>query len=187
MARTPSKEARAKMLRATAQILFRDGIGAVTVEAVARRSGVAKTTLYRHFGGLDGLVNATVADNVRQRAGPDTGSLKGDLREIQQNYLDLANSKTNREVFAWMMTRAIEDPAAAAHFRKERSEPRGPTVVALQRAIARGEVSPTIDIELASHVIQGPLMSKRFVDNSELTEDEFEALLDMILGALQSN
>ena len=90
----------------------------------------------------------------------------------------------NREVFAWMLTRAMQSPDAAALFRKERIQPQGPTVIALQRAIARGELPPTTNIELAIHVIQGPLISKRIVDNSYLTDDEFDTLLDMTVRAL---
>jgi len=184
MARPPSKAARAKLLRATAELLREGGVGAVSIEAVARRAGVAKTTLYRHFGGIDGLVFAAAAASVSDVDGPDTGSLIGDLREIQRRYLDIARSSVNREVFAWMLTRAMHSPEAAALFRRERIQPRGPTVVALQRAIARGELPPTTNIEMAMHVIQGPLISKRIVDNSDLTEDELDTLLEMTLRAL---
>jgi AcrR family transcriptional regulator len=184
MARPPSTAVRAKLLQATAEILVKEGIGAVSIEAVARRAGVAKTTLYRHFGGLDGLVFAAAAASVSETVAPDTGSLLGDLREIQRHYLDIARSSINREVFAWMLTRAMHSPDAAALFRKERIQPRGPTVVALQRAIARGELPPTTNIELAMHLIQGPLISKRIIDNSDLTDEEFETLLAMTLRAL---
>lgn len=184
MVRPPSEAARAKLLRATAEILVEEGIGAVSIEAVARRAGVAKTTLYRHFGGIDGLVFAAVAASVSETDGPDTGSLIGDLREIQRHYLDIASSSINREVFAWMLTRAMQSPDAAALFRKERIQPRGPTVVALQRAIARGELPPTTNVELAMHVIQGPLISKRIVDNADVTDDEFGTLLEMTYRAL---
>ena len=47
MARTRSESARTKLLAATAELLVTDGVGAVTAEEVARRSGVAKTTLDR--------------------------------------------------------------------------------------------------------------------------------------------
>lgn len=156
----------------------------MSIEAVARRAGVAKTTLYRHFGGIDGLVFAAAAASVSETDGPDTGSLVADLREIQRRYLDIASSSTNREVFAWMLSRAMRSPDAAALFRKERTQPRGPTVIALQRAIARGELSPETNIELAMHIIQGPLISKRIVDNSDITDDEFETLLEMTYRAL---
>jgi AcrR family transcriptional regulator len=185
MARTPSADARARLLRATAEILLSEGVDGITVDAVAQHSGVAKTTLYRHFNGLDGLVFAAAAAGVSQNEGPDTGSLKGDLREIQRRYLEIANSPINRGVFTWMLTRSMNNTEAAVLFRQERIQPHGPTVVALQRAMARGELSPTINVELAMHLIQGPLISKRIVDNSDLTEAEREALLDMIVGGLQ--
>lgn len=122
---------------------------------------------------------AAAAANVRPSDEPDTGSLAGDLRAIQRHYLEIASSSISREVFAWMLTREMQIPDAAASFRRERIQPRGPTLVALQRAIDRGELPPTADIELAMHLIQGPLISKRIVDNSELTDAEFESLLAM--------
>ena len=61
---------------------------------------------------------------------------------------------------------------------------RRPTVIALQRAIARGEIPPTTNVEMALHLIQGPLISKRIVDDSALTEAEFDSLLDMTCRAL---
>lgn len=184
MARTPSKDARDQLLRTTAEILSEHGIGAVTIEGVARRAGVAKTTLYRHFGGLDALIFAAATASVIDAHGLDTGSLAGDLRTIQRHYLDTASSSINRQVFAWMLARAMHSPEAAVLFRTVRIQPRGPTVLALQRAIARGELPATTNIELAMHLIQGPLISKRIVDNTALTDDEFDTLLDMTLRAL---
>jgi AcrR family transcriptional regulator len=184
MPRPPSTAARVKLLRATAELLIEGGIDAVSIDAVARRSGVARTTLYRHFGGVDALVFAAAAASVSNNEGPDTGTLLGDLREIQRRYLDIAAIATNREVFAWMVTRALQSPEAAELFRNERNQPRGPTVIALQRAIARGEIAATTNIEMAMHVIQGPLISKRIVDNSSFTDDEFDMLLTMTVRAL---
>ena len=45
-----------KIMRATLEILISDGIGAVTIEEVARRSGVAKTTIYRRYRNADDLL-----------------------------------------------------------------------------------------------------------------------------------
>lgn len=184
MARPLSTDARTKLIRATAELLAEGGLGALSVDAVARRSGVAKTTLYRHFGGLDGMVFAAAAASVGVAGGPDTGSLLGDLREIQRRYLAMAHSSTNREVFAWMLNRAMQSPDAAELFRAARIQLRGPTVLALQRAIARGEIPPTTDVDLAIHLIQGPLISRRFIENSELTDHELDTLLDMTVRAL---
>lgn len=172
------------MLDATLQLLGTDGVTAVTVDEVARRSGVAKTTLYRHFGSSDALIFAAVESTVSATEAPDTGTLRGDLEAIQRRYLTSAAAPQARELFAWMVSKGQESSENSELFRKVRVQPRGPTVLALQRAIARGEVSAEIDIDFAMHMIQGPLISKRIVDNSDVTPPELDRLLDMTLRAL---
>ena len=184
MARPLSENARNKLISAAAEILGSHGVGALSAEEVARRSGVAKTTLYRHFGTTDALVFATVQANVAAREGPDTGTLRGDLAEIHRTYLLVAEAQQSRELFAWMVARGIEDPANRELFRQVRVQPRGPTVLALQRAIARGELAPDLDMDLAMHVIQGPLISMRIVDDREVGDDELERLLDITMAGL---
>ena len=170
MARPRSEAARRRLLDAALEIVATDGVAAVTADAVTRRSGVAKTTLYRHFGSTDGLVFAAVADSVTAQAPPDTGTLRGDLEAIHRRYLKVASSQRNRELFAWMVAKSIESAENRELFRRVRVQPRGPTTVALQRAIARGEVDADIDVDMAMHIIQGPLISQRIVDNSEVSE-----------------
>lgn len=184
MARTPSKTARNKLLSAAAELLLDPGVGAITAEEVARRSGVAKTTLYRHFGTMEALVFAVVRENVAAVDPPDTGTLRGDLSEIHRTYLQVADLRQSRELFVWMVARAIEDPVNRELFRRARVQPRGPTVLALQRAIARGEIDPETDIDMALHLIQGPFISMRIVDDSEVGERDLNTMLDMTLGAL---
>jgi AcrR family transcriptional regulator len=184
MARPRSEAARRRLIDAALQIVGSAGVAAVTADEVARRSGVAKTTLYRHFGSIDGLVFAAVADSVTAQAPPDTGTLRGDLEAIHRRYLDVASSRQSRELFAWMVAKSIESAENRELFRRVRVQPRGPTMGALQRAIARGEVDADIDVDMAMHIIQGPLISQRIVDNSDVSVSDLERMLDMTLRAL---
>jgi AcrR family transcriptional regulator len=186
MARPRSIEAQQEMLRAARQILLHDGVSAFTIDEVARRSGVAKSTIYRHFSNGDALILAAVDGLVNDLPVPDHGSLREDLREILARYLKIAESPASRQLFAWMLARSVTDPEFATAFRRVRAQPGGPTVIALQRAIARGEVSPTLDLGLALHLVQGPLISKRFVENEAVTAAELEWLLDALVAALGS-
>lgn len=174
------------MLHAAQQIIATDGVAACTVDEVARQSGVAKTTIYRHFGGSDGLVLAVVDGLINRAEVPDTGSLQGDLRIISRGYLRASRVHGTRQMFTWMLNRSMDDPEFAEAYRQVKFQSRGPTVIALQRAIARGEVSPELDLELAMHVVQGPFISKRIIENQEVTDVEFEAMLDMIVKALRA-
>ena len=60
MARTPSLEARQKVLVAAQEVVRDAGIDGFTVDEVAHRSGVAKTTIYRHFHNAHHLVVAAL-------------------------------------------------------------------------------------------------------------------------------
>lgn len=175
------------MIAGAREIIGTDGARACTVDEVARRTGIAKTTIYRHFGGVDALVLAAVDGMVKATVVPDTGSLEGDLRVIQRRYLDVAADPAMRELYGWMMTRSMEDPEFAARFRAVRVQGAGPTVIALQRAIARGEVPPTIDIPLAMHLIQGPLATKRIVEGDVISDAEFDTLIAWTVAALRSS
>lgn len=186
MARPLSASARQKLLAAAAAIIAEEGVGAISAEQVARRSGVAKTTLYRHFDSIDELVFAVVESSVSAAEAPDTGTLRGDLAEIHRRYLEVASVRQSRELFVWMVTKAIEDPANRDLFRRARVQPRGPTVLALQRAMARGEVDPSIDVDMAMHMIQGPLISMRIVDNSEVSDSDLDTMLDMTMRSLRA-
>lgn len=184
MGRPRSNRARQQILEATLEILLTEGVRGVTGDEVARRSGVAKTTLYRHFGSTDGLVFAVVEHTVTATPLPDTGSLRGDLEVVHRRYLEIAAAPQARELFAWMVAKSLEGPENAELFRRARVQPRGPTVLTLQRAIARGEIDPEIDVDLAMHVIQGPLISMRIVANDDISPSELDALLDMTIRAL---
>lgn len=57
------------------------GYGKLSMEAVARRAGVSKPTLYRRWPGKEQLVLSLVAEVAVDAADtPDTGSLRGDIR-----------------------------------------------------------------------------------------------------------
>jgi AcrR family transcriptional regulator len=184
MARPLSDDAREAMVAGARGIIATEGVHACTVEAVARRTGVAKTTIYRHVGNQDGLVLAALDGMVKASPAPDTGSLRGDLRAIYERYLRVADDPRMRELYWWLITRSAEDREFAERYRRVRVQPTGPTVVAIQRAMARGEVDPTLDVDLAMHLVQGPILHKRFVENEEVTDAELEVLLDQIVAGL---
>lgn len=89
---------RAAVRDATQAELAEHGYAGLTVEAVATRSGVHKTTLYRRWGGVDGLiVDALAQADEDDWRPPDTGSLEEDLLGL-----------------AWEVLSTFADPVAAA-------------------------------------------------------------------------
>jgi AcrR family transcriptional regulator len=72
---------RTAVLDATVAELVEHGFAGLTVEAVAKRAGVNKTTIYRRWGGRAGLiVDAVETFAAAQVDLPDTGTIEEDLR-----------------------------------------------------------------------------------------------------------
>ena len=67
MARPRSEEARRKALAAAIDVIVDKGVGDLTIEEVAQRSGVAKTTIYRHWPERASLIVDTVRATLRAR------------------------------------------------------------------------------------------------------------------------
>src|SRR5690348_8525475 len=74
---------RATVLQAVVAELAEYGYAGTSVERVAQRAGIAKTTIYRRWGGLDGLLADLVAEYAAQEIPvPDEGDLDRDLRAV---------------------------------------------------------------------------------------------------------
>src|SRR5262245_61300263 len=82
VARPRSEEARVAALDATLDLVLELGVDGVTFDEVAARSGVAKTTLYRHFGTKQAMLVAAASSCYVEHPTPDTGDLLEDLRRI---------------------------------------------------------------------------------------------------------
>ena len=61
-----ASEARQRILDVADHLFFTDGIRVTGVDSLVARSGVAKTTLYRHFASKDDLVVAYLEDRDRR-------------------------------------------------------------------------------------------------------------------------
>ncbi|WP_309237603.1 TetR/AcrR family transcriptional regulator, partial [Actinomadura sp. BRA 177] len=131
---------------ATLAELAEHGYPGLTVDGVAARSGVHKTTVYRRWGDADGLI----ADVLGRAAAepwpvPDTGTLAGDLRALARLVLtgltDPAQGPVTR---AFVLAAAHSaDAARALHAFYARRHEQSAAIV--ERAAARGEVPAGTD------------------------------------------
>src|SRR6516165_442704 len=80
-----SKEA---ILKVTSELLSETGLGGVSVDEVSRRSGVAKTTIYRHWPTRSALLLDTCSRLGQTPVIPNTGNLKGDVTALALGIAD---------------------------------------------------------------------------------------------------
>ena len=93
-----------KIMRATLEILISDGIGAVTIEEVARRSGVAKTTIYRRYRNADDLLQRIQVEVAGLPDFDDLQPSRDGLREMLQRIQGCFDSELGLKAVGVVLT-----------------------------------------------------------------------------------
>jgi AcrR family transcriptional regulator len=70
------------VLATTFELLTKSGLSGVSVDEVSRRSGVAKTTIYRHWPSRESLLLDACSQLTTNPPVPDTGKVKTDLEAL---------------------------------------------------------------------------------------------------------
>ena len=84
----------------------------MTLEEVAARSGVAKSTLYRHFGSKEALIATAAQGCVMQHPTPDTGNLETDFEFLFQRYEETDDKQRFAELLPMLIDAGTRDPGS---------------------------------------------------------------------------
>lgn len=184
---TRSETAQRKVRDAAAELLLLDGPAAFSIDAVARRSGVAKTTIYRHWDNAQALLVDTLTQHLRPLPTPNTGSLRLDLEAFFQSSASPEELDEFAQRLASLIYAATSDPAISGVLAELVHTYTTPMRTIVELAQARGEVDPDLAPELAVELIQGPLLFGFLVHRRSFTPDDLGILLDHIVAGLTSH
>lgn len=184
MARPRSEAAHQAALAATVDILVGDGVEGVTFEEVAARTGVARSTLYRHFGSKEELVARAAGLCSFQVATPDTGNLETDLRTLFQSYQEAEDARRLPDLLPLLLDEAPRSPEINDLVQRMAEERRRPLRTILRLAQARGEVDAGLDLETALAFLIGPFSYRRMIDRQAVTPEFRDTVLVLALRAL---
>lgn len=177
---------REAVLASTAALLAEVGLSGVTIEAIAHRSGVAKTTIYRHWPELSQLVIDAVTSIAEPCASPDTGTLRGDLLELATGLAHALTVAPTAKVMPSLVDAAERDPDLALLQRAWVKQRRSGLRDALRQAQARGEIGPDVDIDLVASMQSGPIFYRRLVSHEPLSPRFLERLVDAVMAVVES-
>lgn len=176
MARPRSESAGAAALDVAAQLAFEAGLASVTIEEVSRRSGVAKSTIYRHFGGRNQLLVAALDRVIKPPELVDTGTLQGDLeaflRSVQPIFANPAVRALSFEIYAASLRDSKLDALRHLFFEGRM----GPLVAVVERAVKRGELARSLDLVDAVAIIEGPFIVWSVTDASRIENADIAEL-----------
>src|SRR5580704_17173476 len=137
---------RERVLTTTLDLLTEAGLDELTIDEISRRSGVAKTTIYRHWPNRSALViDACSRMTDSEEVPPDTGSLEGDVRAILTNIAELLATARWSSIVPSIVDAAEDDPGFADIHARIQHGHAAPLRAALDRATQRGEIPSATD------------------------------------------
>jgi len=186
VARPRSEQAHQAALDTTVELLLEAGVEGVTLEEVAHRSGVAKTTLYRHFTSRHGLIAQAARCCVLEHPTPDTGNLADDLRILFARFGEGAGEQRINDLLPLLIDAGTRDAEMRDLVASMLLERKRPIRTVLQLAQLRGEVGPDVDLDTALAMVIGPFTYRKTVERREVTPAFAEAVLVGAIAALRA-
>ena len=157
--RPRSVQSHQAMLQATLELLGEVGFEAVSIEGVAARARVGKTTIYRRYSSKEELV-ADAIESIRQDVViPDTGHLWQDINELVENAAQITLTPLGRQTVAMIISSASNNSQFAQIYWTKYLQPRREAfAVVLERAKQRDEIQAELDPDLVFDIMSGIML-----------------------------
>ena len=162
------------------------GLAAFTVDEIAGRSGVAKSTIYRHFDSANELLVATLDQLVVPLPVPDTGALRSDLLELARTAIPIFADLNLRRLLLGVITMAAGDPELDRIHRALMHERKGPLRAVVDAARSRGELPTSLTFDVAFDFLEGPFTTRWLHEPDTLAHIDIETTVDRTIAAMSA-
>lgn len=164
------------------------GISELSIEAIAARAGVGKTTIYRRWSNKEDLLVDALA-TLKTPLPPVAGvSVREDLVVYARVFLRDACDARNRCVMNIAMNEAERHPRLVERIRQATIEPRRAAITTLlRRGVTTGELRAGLDVPIAMANLVGTVMwyiRTEGVDECTASSDLAERIVDHLLAGL---
>jgi AcrR family transcriptional regulator len=175
------------ILRATIELLTEGGLAGATVDAIAQRSGCAKTTIYRRWPSRDALILDAFRVAVQATAEEIAEAREYDrvvgstLHGSARNVLRLLRNPLFRAAFPTIAHEVLGETPLGDRFRAEVFRPiRAFLRERLLEDVKRGELRPGADPDLIFDLVNGAMLYRALV-GEPIDEGVADAMADLIL------
>ncbi|WP_331719332.1 TetR/AcrR family transcriptional regulator [Streptomyces sp. NBC_00158] len=179
---------RAEIFTATLDMLGSLGFDSLTIEGVAQRSGVNKTTIYRWWSSKSELLRDALLHSHVLRFDPaDTGSLRGDLTAIAEQVQQLLDDEHRRTIVEAALVGAVRHQAMrdlVVSFLDDRFGRHQPV---FERAVARGDLPPDADPAPLVDALAGALWMRILVRRDAVADTYTRDLVGILMDGVAAS
>ncbi len=157
--RPRSVQSHQAMLKATLELLGEVGFDAMSIDAIATRAGVGKTSIYRRYSSKEELV-ADAIESIRQDVViPDTGKLWSDIDVLIKNAAQITLTPLGRKTVAMIISSASSNSKFANIYWTKYLQPRRQAfAIVMERSKVRNEIPADLDLGLVFDVMSGIML-----------------------------
>jgi AcrR family transcriptional regulator len=182
--RPRSREADEAILDAALELVAERGYEGLTMEAMAERAGVGKTTVYRRWPNRDEVLAAASERFVTEIGVPDTGTVRGDLIALLESAIVVYSGLAGRAM-PGLVAAMARNPGIARSWREGFLAVRRAALRDLiERGIRRGELRDDVDVELTLDLLGGPLMYRLLVTGGAVDDEVARGVVDTLLEGI---
>ena len=175
------------VLDAAAELVGECGFGRASIEAISERSGVARSTIYRHWPERSELLVEAVGKRVGPVAAVDSGDLRTDLLQVFSHLGNLLSSEPTKCVAASFIAEAMRDPELAALHTKFTERRRAVSTTLIERAISRGDLPKTTDPAAMADDLAAPVFFRALILHQPIDQTWIESHVDRWIEIYQSS
>ncbi|MFE5485793.1 TetR/AcrR family transcriptional regulator [Streptomyces sp. NPDC056527] len=168
------------VLDAVVALVAEQGMGAVTMDAVAARAGVSKPSMYRRWPTKQDLVIAAAESRVGPLTVPDMGDFRAELRAVLTARLEAYRTPGVDRLLAGVIGTAADAGAERGAYGEYTARVAAETRNIFERGIVRGDVDPGIDVEAAVTLVAASLLFRMIAEQRMPDERLVDAVVDLI-------
>ena len=184
--RPRNQDADQAILNSALRLLSQHGYARMSVESVAERAGVGKSTIYRRHASKEELVAAALARLAAPEQPPDTGSTRRDLVELLRQTHAQFQAGPGMQVVGAVLAEERDNPQLMKLLRRRVILPRRQALRRiLERGVQRGEVRRQIDLDAAIDALTGAYFA-RYVAGLPQRPTSVEPVVDAVWEGLAS-
>src|SRR5258705_1294121 len=185
--RPRSEQHRDAVLKAAMELMQEDDLRRASVDRIAERSGVSKATIYKWWPNRTAVaIDASLHQMMSEAPVPDTGSAAEDFRLTLRGMMRFYTSPRDA-IYAQLVGEAQFYPTARERVRTHQVNVRRAAVTKIwDRGVARGELDPNVDPEVALDLIFAPAVYRRATGHGGLTPADADAIAATAMRALAS-
>lgn len=172
---------RAAIVDATVASVLESGVDGASIEDICARSGVARTTVYRHWDSKPELVLDALSRSLRPPRDPDTGTLRDDLLMLVGGFASALSDGPLARLMATMVEAATRDERFAKVHHAEVQQRHGVVRGVVERGIDRGELPQDTDVDDVLAAVLGPIVYRALVAMQPVSSTFVAATVDRTL------